>query len=487
MALASVVAFSSGCEKEDLLQELSASHVAADNMAAGQLIQGQYIVVLKSNNKQTNSITGNQSFSATKTEAAKIRQHLYKAVNLEASLVSQVYDGVVNGFAAKLTPEQLTALRNSDEVAYIEQDRYISLGSVTKVFTTKGGNKPDNTTDSKGNNNTEKGTGNGKSKQLPTAPSTEPAPAPTEPAPTEPVATEPAPSEPAPTEPTPTEPAPVAPTEPTPAETTTPAYTRVTPLPGETLPWNIAKTGYGDGTGKTAWVIDSGIDTDHPDLNIDLTRSVSFIYLQPSVEDGFGHGTNVAGVIGAKNNGTGMLGVASNATIVALRIFDDAGTGTMSRALSAINHVAQYGKPGDVVNLSLGGGASPTLDNAVIAAAEKGILFAIAAGNSGIDCSETSPARANGKGIYTVSAIDNANVLWERSNYGLSVDCAAPGVNVTMTTKNGSFMSGGNGTSMASPHVAGVLLLRGTVYSQGYITGDKDANIDIIASVEPVQ
>ncbi|GAA4436536.1 hypothetical protein GCM10023188_29700 [Pontibacter saemangeumensis] len=255
-------------------------------------------------------------------------------------------------------------------------------------------------------------------------------------------------------------------------------------MAGENLPWNIERVGYGDGTGKTVWVIDSGIDTDHPDLNVDLTRSLSLIYGNPSFEDGYGHGTSVAGIIAAKNNGSGMIGVAANATIIALRVFDDAGAGTLSRAINAVLHVGNNAKAGDVVNMSLGSGMSTTLDNAVRTAAEKGILFAIAAGNSSVDCYQSSPARVDAPGVYTISASDVYNRLWDRSNFGASVDFAAPGVNVTVTTKGGSIGGGAYGTSMAAPHVAGILALRGTVYSQGTITGDKDTTPDPIASVK---
>ena len=112
------------------------------------------------------------------------------------------------------------------------------------------------------------------------------------------------------------------------------------------------------------------------------------------------------------------------------------------------------------------------------------ILFALAAGNTGVDCSSVSPARVNAAGVYTVSAIDSYNRLWSKSNYGASVDFAAPGVNITTTTKTGGLGSGHYGTSFAAPHVAGVLLLRGKVYAAGTITGDKDSTPDPIASVK---
>ena len=496
VALASVIAMSSGCQKEELMESQFASPAAAENSPYGQFIEGHYIVVFKNGSTGTPATSSGQGLFASRTAAAKTRQKVYEAAGVEGDVVSQVYEGVVNGFAARLTDKQLAALRTNPEVAYVEQDRYISLGTLSKTSTTKGGGKTDSETTSKGG-------GNGKNKPTPSEPAptepaptepapTEPAPtepAPSEPAPTEPAPEEPAPAEPAPTEPAPTEPAPTepAPTEPAPTEPApapAPSYTTITPMAGENLPWNIERVGYGDGTGKTVWVIDSGIDTDHPDLNVDLTRSLSLIYGNPSFEDGYGHGTSVAGIIAAKNNGSGMIGVAANATIIALRVFDDAGAGTLSRAINAVLHVGNNAKAGDVVNMSLGSGMSTTLDNAVRTAAEKGILFAIAAGNSAVDCYQSSPARVDAPGVYTISASDVYNRIWDRSNYGASVDFAAPGVNVTVTTKGGSIGGGAYGTSMAAPHVAGILALRGTVYSQGTITGDKDTTPDPIASVK---
>ncbi|WP_276496128.1 S8 family serine peptidase [Pontibacter litorisediminis] len=476
VALAAMVAAVSltGCQKEELMENQFASPEATFSSQDGQAIEGQYIVVFK-NGSTSLSTSNTQGLKASKVEAAMKRERVLTAAKVEAREVSQVYEGVVNGFAARLSPEQLASLRQNPEVAYVEQDRIIALAPKWKDNTaptsTKGNGKGGNTG---GETTTNGGKGNNKN-------TTEPAPTeptPVDPAPSDTTTTAPAPTEPAPTEPAPTEPEPTVPSEPA------PAYATVTPLAGETVPWNVERVGYGDGTGKTVWVIDSGIDTDHPDLNIDVARSFSFIYGNPSIEDGYGHGTSVAGVIAAKNNGSGMLGVASNATIIALRVFDDAGAGTVSRAISAVNHVSNNGKPGDVVNMSLGSGISSTLDNAVMNAAAKGILFAIAAGNSNVDCSGTSPARVNAPGVYTISAMDSYNRMWSSSNFGAGVDFAAPGVNVTATNKTGGISGGHYGTSLAAPHVAGILALRGEVLSQGYITGDKDSTPDPIASVK---
>lgn len=226
--------------------------------------------------------------------------------------------------------------------------------------------------------------------------------------------------------------------------------------------WNIDKVGFGDGTGKVAWVIDSGIDFDHPDLNVDKNMSKSFLNGVASATDENGHGTHVAGIIAAKNNNFGVLGVASGATVVSLRVMDKNGEGVVSSIIEALDYVGANGKPGDVVNISIGeDGASSILDQHVKALAAKGIFITIAAGNDGKPASGFSPARVNAPNVYTISAVDSTNTFASFSNYGSDViDYAAPGVKILSTYKDKKYaiMSG---TSMAAPHVAGLLLLNG--------------------------
>ncbi len=252
-----------------------------------------------------------------------------------------------------------------------------------------------------------------------------------------------------------------------------------------TIPWNIRQTGFGRGdiqTGKTAWVIDTGIDLTHPDLNIDTQRSRSFVADVTSANDENGHGTHVAGIIGAKNNGVGVTGVASGATLVALKVLNQLGEGRLSGIIQAVNYVRQNGRAGDVVNLSLGGeGTSATLDNAIRQAANAGILFAIAAGNDGKDADDFSPARVNYANVFTVSAVDRNNQFAGFSNFGSSVDVCAYGVRITSTHKNGRYATL-SGTSMAAPHVAGLLLIRGNkLPTRGFAVGDPDGRPDPVA------
>jgi len=249
------------------------------------------------------------------------------------------------------------------------------------------------------------------------------------------------------------------------------------------ITWSVNRVGYGDGTGKTAWVIDSGIDFDHPDLNVDAARSKSFISNKPSAEDENGHGTHVAGIIGAKNNTIGILGVASGANLVSLRVLDKEGKGTLSSIIRALAYVNTNAKAGDVVNLSLGEEViSETLDQQVQYTASTGILIAIAAGNDKKPAINFSPGRANGPNIFTVSAVDTLDRFASFSNYGNdAVDVAAPGVRILSTYTNGRYAKL-SGTSMAAPHVAGLLLLKGrNIGTSGTAKNDPDGTPDPIA------
>ena len=252
---------------------------------------------------------------------------------------------------------------------------------------------------------------------------------------------------------------------------------------GQTTPWGITRVGgAGDGTGKTAWIIDTGIDLDHPDLNVDVARSVNFVTqgADQSGDDGNGHGTHVAGTVAAVNNGIDVVGVAAGANVVAVRVLSNSGSGQWSWIIAGIDHVAANAGAGDVANMSLGGPANRAVDDAVIGAAQSGVRFALAAGNDGDHANNHSPARANHTNIYTVSAIASNNCLTSWSNYGNPpVDWAAPGSGILSTRKGGGTTTM-SGTSMASPHVAGLLLL-GAIRADGSACNDPDGNADPIA------
>ncbi|NVO30079.1 S8 family serine peptidase [Hymenobacter sp. P5342] len=252
--------------------------------------------------------------------------------------------------------------------------------------------------------------------------------------------------------------------------------------PAQTTPYGITRVGTADGTGRTAWVIDTGIDLDHPDLNVDVARSVTFIPRARSANDGNGHGTHVAGTIGAINNSIGVVGVAANATVVAVQVLDARGSGSNSGVIAGVDYVGANGKAGDVANMSLGGGVSQALDDAVLRASAGGVLFALAAGNETDDANNHSPARVNGPNIFTISAMNSTDSWASFSNFGNPpIDYCMPGVGINSTWLSGGYNSI-SGTSMAAPHMAGVLLMRGKNFTtSGTVKNDPDGNADLIA------
>ncbi|MGV6819435.1 MAG: S8 family serine peptidase [Parvularcula sp.] len=254
--------------------------------------------------------------------------------------------------------------------------------------------------------------------------------------------------------------------------------------PAQVVPWGITRVGGGVTTSThTAWVIDTGVQQDHPDLNVDTARSANFVSKgKYTVEDGNGHGTHVAGTIAAIDNDIGVVGVAPGSLVVGVRVLNNRGSGTYSDIIAGIDYVSANAAIGDVANMSLGGGFSQALNDAVQNAAANGIKFALAAGNESTDAGTKSPASTNGNGIWTVSASDSSDSWASFSNYGNPpVDCAAPGVGV-LSTVAGSGYDTYSGTSMASPHVAGILLL-GPPAFDGTVSGDPDGNPDQICVV----
>ena len=239
-----------------------------------------------------------------------------------------------------------------------------------------------------------------------------------------------------------------------------------------------------DGTGYTAWVIDSGVDLDHPDLNVDASRGFTSIN-NGGMDDQNGHGTHVAGTIGAIDNSIGSLGVAPNTTIVPVRVLDRRGSGSTSGVIAGVDFVGANANSGDCANMSLGGGVSQVLDDAVKAAASaSGAFFVLAAGNDGDNANNHSPARANGPRVFTISAIDSNDNMPSWSNYGNPpVDYAAPGVGIFSLWKNGGTNTI-SGPSMASPHACAVIMLdNGNPSTDGTAGNDPDGNPDSIISL----
>ncbi|MEJ2342591.1 MAG: S8 family serine peptidase [Gemmatimonadales bacterium] len=254
--------------------------------------------------------------------------------------------------------------------------------------------------------------------------------------------------------------------------------------PSQEVPWGITRVGgSADGSGQTAWIIDTGIDLDHPDLNVDVARSKNFVSGRGknSPDDGNGHGTHVAGTVAAIDNSIDVVGVAAGASVVAVRVLGNSGSGSISGVTAGVDYAAANFGAGDVANMSLtGAGHFQSLHDAVANAASAGLKFALAAGNDGTDAETREPAHVNHANVYTVSAINSSDCLASWSNWGNPpVDYAAPGVGV-LSTKKGGGTTTYSGTSMAAPHVAGILLL-GNVATDGTALCDSHDEDDPIA------
>ncbi|MFD6432137.1 S8 family peptidase [Streptomyces venezuelae] len=205
------------------------------------------------------------------------------------------------------------------------------------------------------------------------------------------------------------------------------------------------------GSGVTAYVIDTGVRITHSEISGRAVNGYDAVDGDNTAQDGNGHGTHVATTIAGKT-----YGVAKKAKIVAVRVLDNNGSGTTAGVVAGIdwvtsNHAA--GAPA-VANMSLGGGASTTLDNAVKKSIADGVSYAVAAGNANTNAANTSPARV--PAAITVGATSNTDARASFSNYGSVLDIFAPGVNIKAGWNTGDTATNTiSGTSMATPHVAG--------------------------------
>lgn len=250
----------------------------------------------------------------------------------------------------------------------------------------------------------------------------------------------------------------------------------------EVRPDGITRVGGVTYTGtKRAWIIDTGIDLDHGDLNVDAAKGKTFVLRTTTPNDDNGHGTHCAGIVAAKDDDRGVVGVAAGAWVVPVKVLDKRGSGAMSVIIQGVDWVTANGVSGDAANMSLGGGAYEPLDLEVVEMGAKGIFVALAAGNETDDANNHSPARANGLNIYTISACDKYDVFASFSNYGNPpIDYCAPGVSILSTYNNGGLATM-SGTSMAAPHACGVLLVTGgNPKTSGYVLNDPDGNPDPI-------
>ena len=223
------------------------------------------------------------------------------------------------------------------------------------------------------------------------------------------------------------------------------------------LPLNGTYTYESTGAGVTAYVIDTGIRTTHPDFSGRASHGAEFVDDSTTADDCDGHGTHVAGTVGGE-----LYGVAKDVNLVSVRVLDCTGSGYWSWIIDGIDWVTQQHDPGEaaVANMSLGGGAVSSVDTAVANSIADGVTYAVAAGNSNANACNYSPART--AAALTIGSTTSTDTRSSFSNYGSCVDWFAPGSSITSANMNGGSLTI-SGTSMASPHAAGAAAL----YLQG--------------------
>lgn len=238
-----------------------------------------------------------------------------------------------------------------------------------------------------------------------------------------------------------------------------------------------------NGIGLTAWIIDSGIDLNHPDLNVDATRGFDAVNAVAkglsTFDDVNGHGTHVSGILAAIDNDIDVVGVAAGATVVPVRVLAASNFGYADDVIAGMDYVAANASLSDVANMSVWGWAhNRAFHDAAYNLAEYVTVVTISGnGTADINAEPTEPGHVEHKHLFTVSAIDHNDVFGDFSNWGnaadwtncsenypndpypcATVDFAAPGKNV-ISLKPGGGLAEWYGTSMAAPHVAAILLL----------------------------
>lgn len=216
---------------------------------------------------------------------------------------------------------------------------------------------------------------------------------------------------------------------------------------------NLQNPGYAydanGGQGVDVFVIDTGINVDHPEFQGRAVWGANFIDGSPDTDEN-GHGTHCAGTVASQ-----AFGVAKGATVVAVKVLDARGQGMNSQIIAGIEWAIKNRRSGrgSVMNLSLGSGRSEATNRAVRAATQAGFFVAVAAGNDNVDACTVSPASE--PSVVTVGATNIQDARASFSNWGQCLDLFAPGENI-LSTWNLAYSNQLSGTSMASPHVAGL-------------------------------
>lgn len=217
------------------------------------------------------------------------------------------------------------------------------------------------------------------------------------------------------------------------------------------LPLDLKYKYLSSGVGVNVYIVDTGIRSTHSEFVNRVLPGYSSILDGNGSNDCNGHGTHVAGTIGGTN-----YGVAKGVNIIPVRVLDCNGSGSSSSVVSGLNWIAKNKKGAAVVNMSLGGSPSSTIDRAVNNLLKTNVMVVVAAGNNNADACNLSPARVSG--AITVGASNNLDGRASFSNQGSCLDIFAPGLEITSSyiISDSSFVIM-SGTSMATPHVTGAI------------------------------
>ena len=244
--------------------------------------------------------------------------------------------------------------------------------------------------------------------------------------------------------------------------------------------WGVKRIGAGvvhdeeiSGTGVLVAIIDTGIDYNHLEFVGRYAGGYDFVNSDSDPLDDEGHGTHVAGTVAAADDGVGVVGVAPGALLLGYKVLDETGSGYWSDVIAGIEQAVADGAR--VINMSLSGGTSTSLELACQQAYGAGVVLVASAGNSG-----TPPGKGDNVGapalyptVIAVSATDNSDERPRWSSTGEAVELAAPGVNIVSTYLGGDYATK-SGTSMSAPHVTGTVAL---LLSTGATAPDEIRNI----------